>query len=518
MSDLEYNMSYDLAKIMREQGEIFSLNDPRAMTELDLKEHTEQMKVEEDSLMLQKEQEGIYSTEEIEADIESYWNRQDEYFCDGWWLDKDKKEEAFNMLLLESLLIEGEDGKVGGYDLIEHYTSCEPGSPKRQALQILFQLEPIDGDDEIVLNNIAGACAREQFDLVANGWVIPPEIMQKHAANYEQLQAQVDMNEKSMLSFAFNFIPGVGEVKSGIEAYAGYDVFTGEEMSGYERALGVAAGFADALYFLKIGKIGKAGKGMKYTEEALETSETAGKLDELAPSTPVKEIDNMSTSDNLTPNEKMIGSEGGLKTAFVDNITDILKKEGLTLDEFNALRVRDVSTLTDAEIATLKAIRESVPMPDTDTLMQKVIPAGDIEKYMDGTYTQVGGFVTRAEDVMQLKNYDDIYNSLRLDYPNTAYDIISDDSLAVIRYTTSEPSKFDIPFSSEFGGVATGEAPFTGNGFTKATNGQIIPEYKCSSLTKIDDGAQLIEIGKDGTETVIAIYDVDFGRFIPIDI
>ena len=51
----------------------------------------------------------------------------------------------------------------------------------------------------------------------------------------------------------------------------------------------------------------------------------------------------------------------------------------------------------------------------------------------------------------------------------------------------------------------------------KATNGQIIPEFKCSSLIKIDDGAQLIEIGKDGTETVIAIFDVDFGRFISVD-
>lgn len=208
---------------------------------------------------------------------------------------------------------------------------------------------------------------------------------------------------------------------------------------------------------------------------------------------------------------------GGSNSLFADNITDILKKESLTLDEFNELRLREVSTLSDAEKAILKAIRESVPMPDANTLMQKVIPASNIAKYMDGTYTQVGGFVTRADDVKQLKNYDDIYNSLRLDYPDTAYNIASDDSLAIIRYTTSEPSKIDITFSSEFGGVATGEAPFTGNGFTKATNGQIIPEFKCSSLTKINDGAQLIEIGKDGTETVIAIYDVDFGRFIPVD-
>ena len=59
--------------------------------------------------------------------------------------------------------------------------------------------------------------------------------------------------------------------------------------------------------------------------------------------------------------------------------------------------------------------------------------------------------------------------------------------------------------------------PTTGNGFTKATNGQIIPEYKMSDFARIEDGAQLIEIGKDGKETLKAIYDVDFGRFVPIE-
>ena len=199
------------------------------------------------------------------------------------------------------------------------------------------------------------------------------------------------------------------------------------------------------------------------------------------------------------------------------NLGEVLKQQGLTLEEFNKLRLTDVSQLTNDEKALLKMIRESIPMPDSNTLMQKVIPASDVQKYLDGTYTQIGGFVTRAEDVTQLKTYDDIYNSLRLDYPDTAYDIVSDDTLAVIRYNTNETSKIQIPYSSEMGGVTTGADPFTGNGFTKATNGQIIPEYKMSDFARIEDGAQLIEIGKDGIETLKAIYDVDFGRFVPIE-
>ena len=156
-------------------------------------------------------------------------------------------------------------------------------------------------------------------------------------------------------------------------------------------------------------------------------------------------------------------------------------------------------------------------MPDSNTLMQKVIPIGDVEKYIDGTYTRVGGYVTRAEDVIHLDNYDYIYDSLRLDYPGSVYKPMSDDSLAVIRYTTDEASKITIPYSKEMGGTEIGQPPFTGNGFTKAINGEIIPEFKCDDYLKLSDGAQLIEIKKDGSEIIRAIYDVDFGKFISFD-
>ncbi len=216
-----------------------------------------------------------------------------------------------------------------------------------------------------------------------------------------------------------------------------------------------------------------------------------------------------------------IAYQGGSKSikgnsAFAKTIDGLLAKQGLTVDEFNSLRLRDVSTLTDAEKAILKAIRESVPMPTSETIMQKVIPSCDIEKYMDGTYTQVGGFVSKAEDVSQLSKYDDIYDSLRLDYPNTAYHPNGDDSLAVIKYKTSDVLKIEIPYGKDMGGTLTEVAPFTGNGFTKATNGQIIPEYKCIDYLDVEDGAQLFEISKDGTEILRAVYSEIRGKFIPV--
>lgn len=194
----------------------------------------------------------------------------------------------------------------------------------------------------------------------------------------------------------------------------------------------------------------------------------------------------------------------------------VLKNNNLSFDDFTKLRLKDVSSLSENEIEVLKSVRKSFSMPDSTTTLQKVIPAGDINKYLDGTYTQVGGFVTKADDAVHLSSYDDIYDSLRLDYPNTAYNMASDESLAVIRYTTDDVSQIKIPFSSQFGGTTTGAPPFTGNGFTKALNGQTIPEFQCTTYLDLNDGAKLFEISKDGTETLRGIYSELQGKFIEV--
>lgn len=62
--------------------------------------------------------EGI-SKESVIKEIEAYWNQEDGYFDENWWQDETKKRESLNILLLESLLTEDENGNVGGYDLME---------------------------------------------------------------------------------------------------------------------------------------------------------------------------------------------------------------------------------------------------------------------------------------------------------------------------------------------------------------------------------------------------------------
>ncbi len=56
--------------------------------------------------------------------------------------------------------------------------------------------------------------------------------------------------------------------------------------------------------------------------------------------------------------------------------------------------------------------------------------------------------------------------------------------------------------------------PFTGNGFTSAMNGQIIPEFYSEGLS-LNDGAQMIEI-TNGEPIVKAVYDSSKGKFIPV--
>ena len=244
----------------------------------------------------------------------------------------------------------------------------------------------------------------------------------------------------------------------------------------------------------------------------------AGIQPELEHTTTVTPEENVVASEK---NDGTIDTETGKKekdvnTSFSEIINSELTKYGISLNEFNELRLKDVSSLTKSEKVVLKAIRESIPMPSADTIMQKVIPAGDITKYLNGSYTGVRGYVTRAQDVMQLSTYDDFYDSLRLDYPNSPYNRVSDISIGVIRYTSNEISKILIPYNLDMGGNVTGAPPFTGNGFTAAINGQIIPEYQCSSTVVLSDGAQLYEVGRDGVETLRGVYSAVEGRFISV--
>ena len=74
--------------------------------------------------------------------------------------------------------------------------------------------------------------------------------------------------------------------------------------------------------------------------------------------------------------------KGGSSSAFTKNKLQLaLKKENITLDEFNILRLTDVNKLSPEQVLKMKNIRDAVPVIDNTTMIQKTIPFEDIEKY-----------------------------------------------------------------------------------------------------------------------------------------
>ena len=166
------------------------------------------------------------------------------------------------------------------------------------------------------------------------------------------------------------------------------------------------------------------------------------------------------------------------------NLGEVLKQQGLTLEEFNKLRLTDVKDLTKEQIAQMKAIREAVPKIDANTYIQKTIPASDIDKYIgeDG-WAAIGGYVARYDDVSHIKGYNNVVESSRLDY-------VTGDGVR--------------PYPE--GGTNVDGPPCTLNGFTGARNGAIVPEWELSVRVKPNKGAELHKVINE-KDTVVAIFD-----------
>ncbi|MBD7911797.1 hypothetical protein [Clostridium cibarium] len=72
------------------------------------------------------------------------------------------------------------------------------------------------------------------------------------------------------------------------------------------------------------------------------------------------------------------GAEGAVKTlnSNLKVIINIINKNGLTVDEFNKLRLANVNELSSEQVKIMKAIRDAIPKINNDTVLQKTIPQG----------------------------------------------------------------------------------------------------------------------------------------------
>ena len=206
---------------------------------------------------------------------------------------------------------------------------------------------------------------------------------------------------------------------------------------------------------------------------------------------------------------------------FIDLLPNLLIKEGLTMDDFQYMLQKSVKALTESEKAKLARIRNAMPKPDANTLMQKVIAKDAINIYLRevNPYTTIGGFVTRASDAKHLKTYDDLYWGLRLDYVNDGgklMNYIEDGSCGVIRFKTKSTSELSIPREEL---LDNNNYPYTGHGFTSGKQGRIgVPEFKFRNqfYAELNDGAELYEVFSDGREVLKAIFSNKENKFIPV--
>lgn len=177
-------------------------------------------------------------------------------------------------------------------------------------------------------------------------------------------------------------------------------------------------------------------------------------------------------------------------------------------------------TLTLDEIHTMKIIRESIPKIDNKTIIQKTIPAGDIDAYLNNGWNTVRGYVARYDDVSKINEYLDVVESSRLDYClNDGTRPFPDDGNAYgyIKFKTKDADKISIPYGYEFGGTNIDGAPCMRNGFTGSRNGKIVPEWKVGYREELRllEGSELHEV-KNDIDKIVGIYDDDIGRFIPV--
>ena len=189
---------------------------------------------------------------------------------------------------------------------------------------------------------------------------------------------------------------------------------------------------------------------------------------------------------------------------FVDMLPELLKKEGITEEEFVNYTNYVRKELPDSPRAQIARLRNAVPSPTAETVMQKVIPASDLENYISGDYSSIRGFLTRAVDTKHLRSYDDLYWGLRLDYKQTEFSL-DDGYCYIIRFKSPEvPLKVETPRGYRFKYLY----PFTSHGFTAGTKGRIgVPEFKTIEDITMEAGTEIWKISRDGEQTLFAVFD-----------
>ncbi|MEQ2040986.1 hypothetical protein [Mediterraneibacter gnavus] len=192
--------------------------------------------------------------------------------------------------------------------------------------------------------------------------------------------------------------------------------------------------------------------------------------------------------------------------------------------------------LSKEQIQEIKKLRESVPHPTEDTVMQKVVSEEQIKRYIEPSQDKIdeygglfGGCISKAEDAAPFtKTPKEAYDNLRLDYENNPYQY-GEVPVYAVRFNVGkdEINKLSIPYGNEFSEEGKNyplDKPMTGSGFTGSREA-LIPEYVTvsngedkskSNITPID--GMIFKISEDESgkpeEKLYAIWDDEDDRFV----
>ena len=148
------------------------------------------------------------------------------------------------------------------------------------------------------------------------------------------------------------------------------------------------------------------------------------------------------------------------------------------------------------------------------TVMQKAVPADQIDYYLERGYDRIAGFVHRSGEVEHLRSPGELFAALGLLYDGSPYQGDAKEAF-VLRWPAHRPSLYRIPYGGQseqalraMDGWVIERPPFRGNGFAPGEGKDVIAEFKVDSV-RLPHGAQLWRMDADGAEQMIAVFDCD---------
>ncbi|MGN9811148.1 SseB family protein [Micromonospora sp. BQ11] len=154
------------------------------------------------------------------------------------------------------------------------------------------------------------------------------------------------------------------------------------------------------------------------------------------------------------------------------------------------------------------------PDPARPVVMQKAVAPSQLAYYLERGYDRVSGFVHRAGELAHLTTPAELYDALGLGYPDSPFRRDAEE-IYVLRWPAHRPSLYRIPYGGQneaamraMEGWVIERPPFRGNGFAPGESSDVVAEFKVDSA-RLPHGAQLLRVGADGTERVVALLDAD---------